>query len=110
MEETVYRRLVDDVFRRVDQAFEAIDPDLAESQYSQGTLTIIFRETLRFILSPQAPTRQIWVAFRDRAWHFSLDAAKATWLDDRGLGVDLFALVEDTTASMTGQVVTVSRA
>jgi CyaY protein len=94
MEEKQYRQLVDDVFHRIDAAFEAVDPDLAESMYSQGTLTIVFRETQKLILSPQAPVRQIWVAFRDRAWHFGL-AASGQWLDDRRSDVELFALVKD---------------
>ncbi len=109
MEETAYRQVVDEIFRQVDAAFETIDPDLAESLYSQGTLTIVFRETLRFILSPQAPTRQIWVAFKDRAWHFTADAATGAWMDDRGQGIELFKLIEDTTRAMTGETVKVAR-
>lgn len=104
MEEKQYRQLVDDVFHRIDAAFEAVDPDLAESMYSQGTLTIVFRETHKLILSPQTPVRQIWVAFRDRAWHLDRDAA-GKWLDDRGSGVELFALVKELTAEAAGVTV-----
>ena len=93
MEEKPYQQLVDDAFRRIDAAFENVDPDLAESTFSQGTLTIVFREKQELLLSPQAPTRQIWAAFRDRAWHFAFDGKSARWQDDRGLGVELFALV-----------------
>jgi len=93
--ESAYRQRVDQALVRLDKSFEHVDPDLAESDFSQGTLVIIFRQTHRLILSPQTPMRQIWMAFRDRAWHFSLDAASGRWLDDRGQGIELFALVAD---------------
>ena len=94
MEEKLFRQLVDQTFHRIDAAFEIVDPDLAESTPGQGTLTIVFRETLRLILSPQTPVRQIWAAFRDRAWRFDL-SAQGQWMDDRGQGVNLFTLVQD---------------
>ena len=70
-----------------------MDPDLAESDYAQSTLVVTFGQAHRLIVSPQTPVRQIWAAFRDRAWHFSLDEASGRWLDDRGGGVELVALV-----------------
>ncbi|MGB8295204.1 MAG: iron donor protein CyaY [Polyangia bacterium] len=105
MEEKQYRQLVDDAFRRIDAAFEKVDPDLAESTFSQGTLTIVFRETQQLILSPQTPTRQIWVAFRDRAWHFGLRPEGDGWVDDRGKGIDLYALIADLTRTAAGVTV-----
>jgi CyaY protein len=89
--EAEYRQRVDDVMRRIDIAFEDVDPDLAESDYSQGSLVVTVRQALKLIVSPQTPLRQIWVAFRDRAWHLSLTDDR--WLDDRGEGTELFALV-----------------
>ncbi len=109
MDEKVYRHLVDEAFMRVDAAFESTDPDAAESMYSQGTLTVVFGGQDRFILSPQAPTRQIWVAFRDRAWHFDHHQATGQWMDDRGLGVELYGLVEETTRAETGLGIAIDR-
>ena len=60
---------------------------------SSGTLVITLLEKHKLILSPQSPVRQIWIAFRDRAWHLSLDQASGKWLDDRGEGKELFSLV-----------------
>jgi CyaY protein len=93
--EGVYRQRVDETLGRLDKAFENVDPDLAESDFSQGTLVITFKQTHKLILSPQAPLRQIWAAFHDRAWHFGLDSATDRWIDDRGRGIELFALVAD---------------
>jgi CyaY protein len=106
IEEKIYRQLVDEVFHRIDTAFEDVDPDLAESTSSQGTLTILYNQKVRFILSPQAPVRQIWAAFKDRAWHFDRDAA-GRWIDDRGRGIELYRLVEDITRETVGQTVSI---
>ena len=97
IDEKTYRDLLDDTYERVDRAFEDVDPDLAEVTVSQGTLTITFLEKQRLMLTPQPSPRQLWVAFRDRAWHFDWDETRRAWLDDRGEGVDLFALLEETT-------------
>jgi CyaY protein len=105
MEEKLYRQLVDDAFRRIDAAFESVDPDLAESTFSQGTLSIVFREKDELILSPQTPTRQIWAAFRDRAWHFDLRAEGGGWVDDRGQEIELFSLIEDLARTAAGVTV-----
>ncbi len=94
-DEAAYRKRVDDALGRLDKGFEDVDPDLAESDFSQGTLVITFKQAHKLILSPQAPLRQIWAAFRDRAWHFDLDSPSGRWIDDRGQGVELFALVAD---------------
>jgi len=94
-DEGLYRQCVDETLGRLDAAFENVDPDLAESDFSQGTLVITFNQATKLFLSPQAPLRQIWAAFRDRAWHFSLDSASGRWTDDRGQGIELFALIAD---------------
>jgi CyaY protein len=95
MEENDYRQRVDEIFRRIDAAFENVDPDLAESDYAQGTLVVFFRQAHKLILSPQTPLRQIWLAFRDRAWHFAFEQTSGRWMDDRGQGVELLGLVAE---------------
>jgi CyaY protein len=107
IEEKLYRQLIDQVFHRIDAAFEGVDPDLAESTLSQGTLTILYQGKVRFILSPQTPVRQIWAAFKDRAWHFDRDPATGNWMDDRGRGIELFGLVESITLDTVGETVKV---
>lgn len=102
MDESSFRRRMDDVFKRIDAAFENVDPDLAESEYSQGALTITFRQTSKLILSPQTPLRQIWVAFRDRAWHLDMDETKGQWRDDRGQDVELCSLVTKLASEQAG--------
>jgi CyaY protein len=109
IDEKTYRQLLDDTFARVDRAFEDVDPDLAEVSVSQGALTVTFLEKQRLMLTPQPAPRQLWVAFRDRAWHFDWSAERRTWLDDRGQGVDLFGLIEETTRASGGVTVQIAR-
>jgi iron donor protein CyaY len=109
IDEKRYRHLLDDTFARVDRAFEDVDPDLAEVSVSQGTLTITFLEKQRLMLTPQPSPRQLWVAFRDRAWHFDWDDTRATWLDDRGEGIDLHDLLESTTRDVAKVSINIAR-
>jgi CyaY protein len=106
IEEKVYRQLVDQAFAAIDAAFETVDPDLAESTVAQGAVTILYNGKLRFIISPQPPVRQIWAAFKDRAWHFDRDA-EGRWMDDRGQGIELYRLVEQLTRDTVGVTVAV---
>jgi iron donor protein CyaY len=109
IDEKRYRQLLDDTYARVDRAFEDVDPDIAEVSVSQGTLTVTFFEKQRLMLTPQPSPRQLWVAFRDRAWHFDWDETKAAWLDDRGEGIDLIDLIERTTREVGNVSIRVAR-
>jgi CyaY protein len=109
MDEKRYRDLLDDAYARVDRAFETVDPDVAEVAMEQGALTILFLGKQRLMVTPQPSPRQLWVAFRDRAWHFDWDETRRAWLDDRGEGVELFALVEETTRATGGVEVRIKR-
>src|SRR5215813_10124500 len=103
MDEKTYRMLVDDTLKHIDAAFEPVDPDLAESSISQGALTITFRGGMRAIVSPQPPVRQMWLAFRDRGYHFNWDGA--SWRDDKGEGLELYALIARITGATAGVAV-----
>lgn len=105
MDEQTYRQMVDDTFRTIDTAFGEVDPDLAESSLSQGALTISFPGGVRCILSPQPAVRQVWMAYRDRAWHFNWEADGRRWVDDRGQGLELFRTVEETAKEASGVLV-----
>lgn len=107
MDENTYRKLVDDTLHHIDAAFEEVDPDLAESTISQGALTILFPGNLRAIVSPQPPVRQMWLAFRDRGYHFNWDPGRRRWLDDRGEGLELYALIETIARDTSGVTVAI---
>ena len=102
LDEKEYRLLLDATLTRIDRAFDDVDPDLAESILSQGALTVTMRGKDRLILSPQPSPRQLWVAFKDRAWHFDWNAAQKQWLDDRGQNIEALALVTQLTRDSAG--------
>jgi CyaY protein len=108
MDERTYRHLVDETLHHIDAAFEEVDPDLAECSISQGALTILFPGGLRAIVSPQPPVRQMWLAFRDRAYHFDWDPEGKRWMDDRGEGLDLYAVVASITKDHSGLTVEIA--
>ena len=109
LDEKRYRHLLDETFARIDRAYETVDPDLAEVSLSQGTLTITFLEKQRLMLTPQPSPRQLWAAFRDRAWHFDWHDERRAWLDDRGQNVDLLDLVERTTREVASAEIHIQR-
>lgn len=91
MEEKEYRRLADSLFKRIGAAFDEIDPDVAECDYSQGAVTIGFADGSKCILSTQPSVRQIWLAAASRGvgLHFGYEGASGTWKDDKGRGIEL---------------------
>ena len=109
LDEKRYRQLLDDAYARIDRAFEDVDPDAAEVASGQGTLTITFLGKQRLMLTPQPSPRQLWAAFRDRAWHFDWAEAQRAWLDDRGQGIELLALIERTTREVANVSVEIAR-
>lgn len=106
LDEKTYRRHLDDTFTRIDRGFDAVDPDLAESNLAQGALTITMRGVHRLILSPQPSPQQLWVAFRDRAWHFDWNDVGQKWLDDRGQNIEVLSLVVELTRDAAGVALT----
>jgi CyaY protein len=108
MDERTYRHLVDETLHHIDTAFEDVDPDLAECSLSQGALTILFPGGLRAIVSPQPPVRQMWLAFRDRAYHFNWDPEGKRWIDDRGEGLELYATITGIVRDTSGLVVDIT--
>jgi CyaY protein len=103
MDEKAYRMLVDETFSHIDAAFEPVDPDLAECSISQGALTILFPDGMRAIVSPQPPVRQMWLAFRDRGYHFNWDAVHGKWIDDKEAARDLYGTIREIIYAKTSQ-------
>ncbi|MBI3554751.1 MAG: iron donor protein CyaY [Deltaproteobacteria bacterium] len=91
MEEKEYRQVVDQTFKTIERAFDGVDPDVAEFEFSQGAVTILFSDKSRCILSTQPSVRQIWLAAASRgiAHHFDYNGKTSQWVDDKGKGVEL---------------------
>lgn len=91
MNESEYQRRADDVFKRVQDLFEDVDPDLADAYSAGDVVTVTFADRSRCVINTQRATHQIWMAYSASAWHFRHDPAADRWEDDKGRGDELFA-------------------
>ncbi|WP_373047275.1 iron donor protein CyaY [Vulgatibacter sp.] len=92
--EPQYLKLADQAFRRIQDALEPVDPDDADYEFNGDVLTIGFANGVKCVINTQRPARQIWLAAKARAWHFSWDEGAGKWMDDKGSGDDLFGLLQ----------------
>src|SRR6478672_4067382 len=95
MDEPEYQQLADKTFRGLENMLEDVDADDVDVERSGDVLTLTFRNGKKAVVNTQRPTRQIWLAADARAWHFSWDAATSRWLDDKGLGIELFGRIAE---------------
>ena len=102
LNEPRYLRLVDDTFKKIQDALEDVDPDDVEAYAAGDVLTITFRDRSKCVVNTQRPTRQVWLAARSRAWHFNYDEAAGRWIDDKGRGDELFATLGDVIKTTAG--------
>lgn len=93
MDDQTYQHAADDMFSRVEDMFVDVDADDVDVERSGGTITLTFRDKSKCVLNTQRPTRQLWLAAQARAWHFSFDAARGAWLDDKGQGDELLTTI-----------------
>jgi CyaY protein len=93
MDEAQFLNLADKTFKRVMDAFDAIDPDVAEAYMAADVLTIAFANGIRCVLNTQRPVRQLWCAARASAWHFDYDEASGQWRSDKNREDELFAVL-----------------
>lgn len=104
MEEKEYRSQVSTLFKKLENAFEKVDPDVVEFEFSQGSVILIFADSSRCILSTQPSVRQIWLAVASKGLglHFDYDVEKKIWIDDKGKGLELYSFVVDYVFEKTG--------
>ena len=102
MDRSQYLKLVEDAYRKIADAFEDVDGDDADLEPKGDVLTIRYRDGSRVVVNTQGPVFQIWLAGAGRGWHFSWDEATDRWLDDKGTGEDLLAVVRRITKDTAG--------
>ena len=92
IDEKDYRKHLNAAYERVADAFDSVDPDVAEVELGLGSCTILTPKG-KIILSPQPPVRQLWLAAASQgiAVHFSWDGSR--WVDDKGQGFELYAFL-----------------
>jgi CyaY protein len=93
MDESQYLKLVGETFRKIEDAVENIDPSDIDFDSAGDVMSLTMKNGVKCIVNTQRPVRQIWVAARANAWHFSWNDATKTWQDDKGRG-ELFATLK----------------
>lgn len=93
MDESRFLLLADKTFRKIQDLLEPVDPDLADYELSGDVLQIVFPNGVKCVINTQRPTRQIWLAAKANAWHFSWEEASETWMDERGTGAELLSTI-----------------
>jgi CyaY protein len=83
MNATEFAQRSDACLARVARWLENFDPDEVDYSTGDGVLTIEFSDGGRFVLSRQSATSQVWLAAGAHGWHFSFDAARDRWIDDK---------------------------
>jgi CyaY protein len=93
MDESRYLRLVGDAFRKIEDALVDVDPGDIDVDTAGDVLTLTMKNGVRCIVNTQRPVRQIWLAARANAWHFSYDESSARWLADKAPNEELFTVL-----------------
>ncbi len=108
MDESSYQHLADRTFKRIEDALKDVDADDVDVERSGDVVTLTFKGNKRCVMNTQRPTRQIWLAANSRAWHFTYDAGRDVWVDDKQPGVEFFATVEDIVRQASGVAIKVA--
>ncbi|MCS6857401.1 MAG: iron donor protein CyaY [Sandaracinaceae bacterium] len=93
IDERRFEKLAGDAFRRIVRAFEFVDSEVVDVEATSDVICLKMRDGMELVINLQRPTRQIWVAGGDRAWHFSYDEERSEWIDSRGSGETLFQTI-----------------
>lgn len=102
LDESVYNGLISKAFKKVVAAADKIDPDVLECDATGDMVTLTAPNGQKCIINTQRAVRQIWVAGLSQGIHFSYDEQTATWRDDKGKGLELFAFVTEVVQSISG--------
>jgi iron donor protein CyaY len=87
MEEQEFRRRADEALETLSRALaSAADQYPMDSDLNSGALAVEFEDTPgKFVVSPQAATRQIWVSADSKSYKFDWDPARTAFvLPDSG--------------------------
>lgn len=98
MSESEFLRTVEATLARLEAAIDAARIG-AECSQSGLILTIELDDGAKVIVNAQAPMRQLWLASRAGARHFSFDGER--WRDTRG-GAEFFAVLSQVLSELCG--------
>lgn len=102
--EVEYRNAVQSALKRIEVAFENVDPDIVECSIQFGALTLQFGDRSKCILSNQPSVQQIWLAYAAKgvAHHFDWNKKSSQWLDDKNPSLEFFKYLLEIVVQKTG--------
>ncbi len=103
MDDSTYSRLVAELYERIMDATDAVDPDVIEGDVMGGRLDLTAASGGKCILTTQPGPRQIWVAGGGEGLHFSYDEGTGTWVDDKDPTREITAWVTSVVRSICGE-------
>jgi CyaY protein len=106
LDEQKFRKLAEDALEQLQRALEkAADTHEFEVDRNEGALTVEFEDPpAKFVVSPNAPVRQIWVSARVKSFKLDWDEARAAFVlsaDQR----DLKQLMAGVIGEQLGEVI-----
>lgn len=99
-----YRNAVQAALKKIEKAFENVDPDVVECSIQFGALTLQFGDGSKCILSNQPSVQQIWLAYAAQgvAHHFDWDKKTSQWLDDKNPSLEFLKYLVEIVVQKTG--------
>lgn len=104
MDEREFQNAADACLARVAKWLENLDPDDADYSTADGSVTIEFPDGMKFILSRQSATNQIWLAAAAHGYHYNYDPVRKAWLDDKDHH-ELYARIAELVSEQIGHPV-----
>jgi CyaY protein len=104
MDDNEFRERSDAALTKVAKWLEDFDPDEVDYTTADGVVTIEFAAGAKFILSRQSQMKQMWLAAGSHGFHYSWDAARNLWIDDKD-GHQLFPRLAQTVSDQLGHPV-----
>jgi frataxin len=104
IDEQKFRRLAEEALEQLQRALEKATASYEfEVDRNEGALTVEFEDPpARFVVSPNAPVRQIWVSARVKSFKLDWDEARAAFVFAAD-GRDLKQLMEGVIGEQIGE-------
>jgi len=103
MDDSTYNRRVNDLYERILDAADDLDPDAIEGDIRGGRLDLTAGNGTKCILTTQPGVQQVWVAGAGEGVHFAWDEATGTWRDDKDPERELSAWVTHVVKAISGE-------
>lgn len=80
MNDIEFRKLFDQTLLSIEQVIEAVGLPV-DCEPEAGTLQLCFVDSIKWVITPQLPLRQLWFATHKQGYHF--DYQDGQWIDNR---------------------------